>query len=102
MTTSLAIVAALVVFAVLARGKAGSQLQAPPTSRPLPGSRPPPKQASERPAPREPERADRRPSAGPAASAGPTDDTRGVSARRPPGSPEAAKPSAAPPAASVP
>jgi fused signal recognition particle receptor len=104
MTTSLAIVAALVVlavvvFAVLARGKAGSQLQAPPTSRPLPGSRPPPKQASERPAPREPER---RPSAAPAGSAGPADDTRGVSARPPPGSPEPAKPSAAPPAASVP
>lgn len=104
MTTSLAIVAALVVlavvvFAVLARGKAGSQLQAPPASRPLPGSRPPPKQPSERPAAREPERAERRPSAPPAT---PADDTRGVSARPPPGSPEPGKPSAAPPAASVP
>jgi fused signal recognition particle receptor len=104
MTTSLAIVAALVVlavvvFAVLARGKAGSQLQAPPASRPLPGSRPPPKQPSERPAAREPERAERRPSAPPAT---PADDTRGVSARPPPGSPEPAKPSAAPPAGSVP
>jgi fused signal recognition particle receptor len=104
MTTSLAIVAALVVlavvvFAVLARGKAGSQLQAPPASRPLPGSRPPPKQPSERPAAREPERAQPRPSGAPA---GPVDETRGASARPPAGSPEPAKPSAAPPAASVP
>jgi fused signal recognition particle receptor len=51
MTTSVAIVVALVVlavvlFAVLGRGKTGAQLQAPPASRPLPPpSRPEPKKA---------------------------------------------------------
>ena len=101
MTTSIVIVIALVVvavavFAALARGKGGSQLQAPPTSRPLPGSpsRPPsqpPKRASERPA--TPPRNERMPSAPPS----PEGEVR-TSARPPPapaGS-EPAKPSTAP------
>jgi len=106
MTTSIVIVIALVVvavavFAALARGKSGSQLQAPPTSRPLPGapSHPPPKRASERPA--TPPRNERMPSAPPPAA--PEGDVR-TSARPPPapaGS-EPAKPSTAPPGPSVP
>jgi fused signal recognition particle receptor len=104
MTTSVAIVVALVVlavvvFAVLARGKGASQLQAPPASRPLPGIPPPAKKASERPVAREPERVERPTSGAPPAS---VEGTGGVSARPAPPVPEAAKPSTAPPAVSVP
>jgi fused signal recognition particle receptor len=97
MTTSVAIVVALVVvaavlFTVLGRGKSSAQLQAPPTSRPLPPARPEPRKAepSERPA-----------------SAPPTplaeDGRRGeASMRPPPSAPEPRKPSTAPPSASIP
>ena len=106
MTTSIAIVIALVVlavavFAALARGKAGKQLQAPPSSRPLPGppSQAPPKRGSERPAP--PPRNERMPSAAPAAPD--TEARPGTSARPPAGAPaEPKKPSAKPPGPSIP
>jgi fused signal recognition particle receptor len=108
MTTSVAIVIALVVlavvvFATLARGKGGSQLQAPPATRPLPGARsqPPAKRPTDRPVPSD---AERQASTAPAAGAG----ARGGGSARPagpsgsPAAPEAAKPSAAPAGASSP
>ena len=107
MTTSVAIVVALVVlavvvFATLARGKGASQLQAPPGSRPLPGARsqPPAKRPTDRPVPGD---AERQASTAPAAGA----DARGGSARPAgpsgsPAAPEAAKASAAPAGASSP
>jgi fused signal recognition particle receptor len=104
MTTSFAIVVALVVLAVVAfvaltRGKGGSQLQAPPASRPLPGprSQPPARPPSDRPASRD---AEGKPASGPppardAASVRPPSGASGV--------PEAAKPgSGAPPGPSLP
>lgn len=92
MTTSVAIVVALVVLAVvvfvtLSRGKRGSQLQGPPTAHPLPGVRPQP--PAKRPSDRPQERpADAKPAATP-----PAVETRGESAR-----PAAAPSGAAPPA----
>ena len=109
MTTSVAIVVALVVLAVvviaaLSRGKSGTQLQAPPAPRSLPGARsqPPGTRPSERPETRE---ADRAGSAAPQAG---VDGRGGVSARpgaAPSASPaaqEGSKPGATPPAASAP
>jgi len=109
MTTSVAIVVALVVLAVvvlltLSRGKAGSQLQAPPASRSLPPPRPEPpaKRPSDRPREREAE--------GKPASAAPAGvDGRGVESARPGGGPTGApgaagaRPAgAAPPGTSLP
>jgi fused signal recognition particle receptor len=109
MTTSVAIVVALVVLAVvvlltLSRGKAGSQLQAPPASRSLPPPRPEPpaKRPSDRPREREAE--------GKPASAAPAGvDGRGVESARPGGGPSGApgaagaRPAgAAPPGTSLP
>ncbi len=101
MTTSVAIVVALVVlavivFAALSRGKGASQLQAPPTARPVPPA-PPAKRPSERPKTRESERADRPASGAPAAA----DEGRAVSVRPPSGA-DPSKPGAVPAAASVP
>jgi fused signal recognition particle receptor len=102
MTTSVAIVVALVVLAVvvfvtLSRGKGGSQLQAPPAARPLPGARPQPpaKRPSDRPQDRP---ADAKPPATPSAV-----ETRGESGRpaaAPSGAPipAEARPPSAPPA----
>jgi fused signal recognition particle receptor len=105
MTTSVAIVVALVVIAVvvfgmLSRGKGASQLQAPPTQRPVPPKRPeaPPKRPSERPEARD----GKAPSAAPPPPA--PGEARGPSAAHAP--PEPAKPAkpgtAPPPATSVP
>ena len=104
MTTSVAIVVALVVlavvvFAALARGKSGNQLQAPPASRPLPGPRSqPPAKPSDRPPQRE---AEAKPSGAPPPAA-----AHGGASARPgaagSGAPEAPKVSSAPPGPSVP
>jgi len=103
MTTSVAIVVALVVlaavlFAVLGRSKGGAQLQGPPAARPLP---PPNRPESRRPEAKKAEPVARPPSAAPSpileAEARP-----GVSARPPPPVPEPPKASTAPPTASVP
>jgi|CZKU01.1.fsa_nt_gi fused signal recognition particle receptor len=106
MTTSIVIVIALVVvaigvFAALARGKGGRQLQAPPSSRAVPGppSQPPPKRTSERPA--VPPRNERLPSTAPA----PQGEARtGATARSPstPAATEPTKPLTTPPGPSVP
>ncbi len=109
MTTSVAIVVALVVLAVvvfvtLSRGKGGSQLQAPPAAHPLPSARPPPpaRRPSDRPQERE---ADGKPAPAPPAA-----EARGESARRsdapsaaPSGAPaaEPRAPSAAQPGPSI-
>lgn len=106
MTTSVAIVVALVVlavvlFAVLGRSKGGAQLQAPPASRPLP----PPTRPEARPKKAEPSARPPPAAPGPVAEA---EGRPGVSARPPaPGAERAervepAKPSTAPPSASVP
>jgi fused signal recognition particle receptor len=105
MTTSVAIVVALVVLAVvvfvtLSRGKAGSQLQAPPASRPLPPPRPesPARPPSDRPMER----------VSPAGAGGdglPSASREAESARpaaAPSGAPPARPPSAAPPGTSLP
>jgi fused signal recognition particle receptor len=96
MTTSVAIVAALVVLAIvlfvmLSRGKAGSQLQAPPPSRPLPAPTPPPpaKRPSDRPKERQAE-------GKPPSVAPPSGEARGAEPARP-----AAGPSGAPGAAAA-
>jgi fused signal recognition particle receptor len=104
MTTSVAIVVALIVLAIvvfvtLSRGgKAGSQLQAPPASRPLPGapSKPPARRPSDRPEQRE--AAAKAPSAPPATPA----EGGGPSARPAAPSTEGSKAGAAPPGTSVP
>ncbi|HTB71941.1 MAG TPA: signal recognition particle-docking protein FtsY [Polyangiaceae bacterium] len=104
MTTSVAIVVALVVLAVvvfvtLSRGKGGSQLQAPPAARPLPSTRPPPpaRRPSDRPQEREAE--------GKPAPAPPAAEARGESTRpaaaAPSAAPEARPPSAAQPGSSI-
>jgi fused signal recognition particle receptor len=103
MTTSVAIVVALVVLAVvvfvtLSRGKGGSQLQAPPAARPLPSTRPPPpaRRPSDRPQEREAE--------GKPAPAPPAAEARGESTRpaaAPSAPPEARPPSAAQPGSSI-
>ncbi len=108
MTTSVAIVVALVVlaivvFAVVSRGKAGSQLQAPPSKAP-PGAGPPstakslrapPPESQAKESRRPPEAAPeaaRGPSAPPAAGAPPAAEAKGPSAP-----PAAAAPSASSP-----
>ncbi len=104
MTTSVAIVVALVVlavvlFAVLGRSKSGAQLQAPPASRPLP----PPNRPSARPEPKKAEPSARPPAASPSPTAE-AEVRPGPSARPPPPAAERAEPakaSAAPPAASA-
>ncbi len=109
MTTSVAIVVALVVlaivvFAALSRGKGGSQLQAPPASRPLPGARsqPPPRRPSDRPETREAERLPSgAPSAGTEASAA-ASARAGAGASGSPAAQEGPKTSAAPSGTSVP
>ncbi len=102
MTTSVAIVVALIVLAIvvfvtLSRGKAGSQLQAPPASRPLPGppSKPPARRPSDRPEQRD--AVAKGPSAPPAAPGGPS-----ARPAAPGAAPEGAKASAATPGTSVP
>jgi fused signal recognition particle receptor len=108
MTTSVAIVVALVVlavvvFATLARGKGGRQLQAPPASRPLPGprSQPPAKRPSDRPVPGDAERqASTAPTAGVDARSGGSARPAGPSGS--PAAPEGARPSAAPAGTSSP
>jgi fused signal recognition particle receptor len=112
MTTSVAIVVALVVlaivvFAALSRGKGGSQLQAPPASRPLPGARsqPPPKRPSDRPEAREADRGDRPASVTPSVGADAPGGTSGRPAAGPSASPamaEGPKTGAAPPGVSSP
>ncbi len=105
MTTSVAIVVALVVLAIvvfvaLSRGKAGSQLQAPPASRPLPGkpSQPPPRKPSERPDERAAAKAPSAAPPSPAETRAPTDRP----AATPSAATEGAKASAAIPGTSVP
>jgi fused signal recognition particle receptor len=108
MTTSVAIVVALVVlaivvFAALSRGKGRSQLQAPPASRPLPGprSQPPPRRPSERPEAREGDRpASGTPPVGAESPAGTS--ARAGASGSPVASQEGPKASAAPAAASSP
>jgi fused signal recognition particle receptor len=102
MTTSVAIVVALVVLAIvvlvtLSRGKAGSQLQAPPTSRSLPAARPEPpaRRPSDRPREREAE-------GKPGSAAPPGADARGGESARPGGPSGAPGAVAARPAGAVP
>jgi fused signal recognition particle receptor len=103
MTTSVAIVVALVVLAIvvlltLSRGKAGSQLQAPPASRSLPAARPEPpaRRPSDRPREREAE-------GKPGSAAPPGADARGGESARPGGGPSGAPGAvAARPAGAVP
>jgi fused signal recognition particle receptor len=107
MTTSVAIVVALVViavvvFGVLARGRGTSQLQAPPTQRPMPPP-PPSKRPSERPEARDA----KAPSAARPSSAAPPSEARGGPSTPPAHAPsESAKPAkpatTPPPAGSVP
>jgi fused signal recognition particle receptor len=103
MTTSVAIVVALVVLAIvvlltLSRGKAGSQLKAPPASRSLPATRPEPpaRRPSDRPREREAE-------GKPGSAAPPGADARGGESARPGGGPSGAPGAvAARPAGAVP
>ncbi len=112
MTTSVAIVVALVVlaivvFALLGRGKATSQLQAPPGGAPLPSARPqpPPKRPSERPSQRDAAREGPAPSAAPPGATPPAGEApaadreegrKAASTQPAPAAPEPGKPSAPP------
>ena len=105
MTTSVAIVVALVVLAIvvfvaLSRGKGASQLQAPPASRPLPGkpSQPPPRRPSDRPEERAAAKAPSAAAPSPAETRAPTDRP----AAAPGAAAEGAKAAAATPGTSVP